>query len=64
MAEIPLLFVEKLANSSLLASFSASISEISPDFSKFTVLLLKTDNLIIRASAVSFVTESCKGLIA
>jgi len=33
MPEIPLLFVGKLANNLLLASFPASISEISPDIS-------------------------------
>ena len=33
MVEILLLFVGKLANNPLLASFSASISKISPDFS-------------------------------
>ncbi len=33
MAETSLLFVEKLANNPLLASFSASVSEISSDFS-------------------------------
>jgi len=49
MAEIPLLFVEKLANNSLLASFSASISEFHPVFlSSPTRAKISMNNSIIQ----------------
>ncbi len=58
MAEIPLLFVEKLVNNALLASFSASISEISSDFSFDTDSCkdLISNKLLLSESLIRLIT--------